>query len=116
MKKITLLISYVFLTAIFKLHAQFPVVATGLTAPIGICKDLHGNLFVAESGSGHNDGMIRMINAAGNKYTIVYGLPSFTDTSHETSGTWRPYVTTDSLLYVIQGGGPDTSAGSIMEF
>lgn len=106
------------MAGILSSHAQtISVVASGFARPIGICKDKNGNLFVAESGTGNNDGKITLINAAGIKHTIVYGLPSFTDTSnHETSGPWRPYITPDSMLWVIVGSGPDTSAGSILEF
>ena len=80
------------MAGILSSHAQtISVVASGFAGPIGICKDKNGNLFVAESGSGNNDAKITLIDAGGNKHTIVYGLPSFTDTStHETSGAWRP--------------------------
>ena len=118
MKKITLLFCYVFLFGIISLQAQnISVVATGFTGPIGICKDNSGNLFVAETGTGNNDGKIILVDPSGNKHTIVYGLPSHMDTAtHETAGPWRPYITPDSLLWVIVGSGPDTSAGSIMQF
>lgn len=118
MKKITLNLLCLFITGILSAGAQtITTVATGLSGPVGICKDRNGNLFVAESGSGANDGKITMIDTAGVKYTIVYGLPSYLDTAtHETTGPWRPYLTADSMLRVIQGAGPDSSAGSIMEF
>lgn len=92
-------------------------IATGLSGPAGITADQNGNLFVAESGSGANDGKITLIDPSGARHTIIYGLPSFTDTTTgETSGPWRAYITTDSILYVIQGKGPDPAAGSILAF
>ncbi len=118
MKKTILLSCFIIITGILSLKAQsISVVASGFNGPIGICKDNNGNLFVAETGTGNNDGKITLIDAFGNKHTIVYGLPSYTDTAtHETSGPWRPYLTPDSMLWVIVGGGPDSSAGSIMQF
>jgi len=91
-------------------------VTTGLTNPIALCRDHTGHIFVAESGTGNNDGKICMIDSAGNKRTVIYGLPSFLDTAtHQVTGSWRPY-TSDSMLTVIVGEGPDTLAGTIMMF
>jgi hypothetical protein len=93
------------------------VVDSGLMGPVGICRDDFGNLFVAEAGSGNNDGRISMIDQSGNSFVVVDGLPSFFDTAtNEITGPWRPYITADSMLWVIVGKGPDTSAGSIMQF
>ena len=76
-----------------------------------------GNLIVAETGTGNNDGRVILIDAAGQKFTLVHSLPSYLDTAtHEVSGPWRPYIAPDSSLWVIVGSGTDSSAGSIMQF
>ncbi len=115
MKKI-----YLSILLLFSIGANAQTITTvssGLTGPAGICMDGIGNLFVAETGMGNNDGKISMIDPGGNRYTIVYNLPSFLDTNtHEVSGPWRPYIMNDSILWVVVGGGPDPSAGSLIQF
>jgi len=117
MKKIILLYCISIITSLSMVNAQtITTIATGLNNPIGICRDSSGHIFIAESGTGNNDAKICMIDSAGNKHTVIYGLPSFMDTAtHQITGAWRPYVS-DSMLTVIVGEGPDTVAGTIMMF
>lgn len=118
MKKINVLILFLAIIVTLESHAQpFTTFASGFSNLIGISRDVNGNLFVAESGSGLNDSRISLIDQAGMVYPVVIDLPSYFDTaSGETSGAWRADMISSNQLMVVVGGGPDTNAGSIMFF
>jgi len=91
------------------------VIATGLNNPIGICKTDSGALYVAEQGTGNNDGKIDVIYN-GILDTLITGLPSSIDTTTgEATGPYRA-IFHDSMMVVVVGKGPDVNAGSILTF
>lgn len=54
--------------------------ATGLIAPISVETDASGRVFVAEQGTGNNDGIVSEITQDGKKHPIVTGIYSQTNT------------------------------------
>jgi hypothetical protein len=117
-KKITLSMLYVVVALTTTLKAQpFTVFSSGFSNLIGISRDAHGDLFVAESGSGFNDSKISLITPTATVYPVVIDLPSFLDTaSGEVSGAWRAEMINSNVLMVMVGGGVDTNAGSLLFF
>jgi hypothetical protein len=111
-----LLIVFVWMFAGISMHAQtFTTVATGLLYPAGVTMDSAGNIFVAEAGTGNNDGRISMIHS-GIRYTVIDSLPSVFDTViQDIVGTWRCYVDS-GMLTVIVGGKSEVNMGSIITF
>src|SRR6185295_12798087 len=66
-------------TGVPSVTAQCPasVVTSGLRAPTRIIFSTKGNLLVAESGTGNNNGRISMIDPdSGQRRTLIDGLPS----------------------------------------
>jgi hypothetical protein len=91
------------------------IIASGLHNPIGICRTDTGALYVAEQGTGNNDGKIDVIYN-GTLDTLITGLPSSIDTvTGEATGPYRA-IFHDSMLVVVVGKGPDVNAGSILTF
>ena len=98
-------------------YAQLTPVASNLVNPIGIEADASGNIWLAETGSGSNNGRILRIRPNGVKDTIVRGLPSATDPANgETGGPWRTMLLPNNRLAVIVGEGPTILFGRIMFF
>ena len=48
----------------------------GLDSPIGIIPGWKGGFFVAEAGTGINDGKVTYLSKTGNRHTVIEGLPS----------------------------------------
>jgi hypothetical protein len=117
-KNFTLYLLIILIMPLSKLSAQpYTVFASGFNNLIGISRDANGNLFVGEAGSGSNDSKISMITPGANIYPVITGLPSFVDTTTgEVPGAWRAEMISDSTLMVINGGGMDSLAGTIMFF
>lgn len=116
MKKLALSLSLMLLS-IFSLQAQFSVLANNLSNPAGIQADAAGNIWVAETGMGANDGRIVAVTPSGNKIPVVIGLPSFTDPMlGETGGAWRTVFLANNQMAVIIGEGPTAQFGRIVIF
>jgi hypothetical protein len=98
-------------------YAQLPSMANNLANPAGIESDASGNIWLAETGTGANNGRILRIRTDGTKDTIIAGLPSFLDASNgETAGAWRAMSLPNNRLAVIVGEGPTAIYGRIMIF
>ena len=48
----------------------------GLLSPIRLVAQSDGSLFVAEAGTGRNDGRVSLIDRDGRRFTVIDGLPS----------------------------------------
>ncbi len=85
------------------------VVGSELRGPIGIEQDADGNLWIAESGSGQDDGAVSVIWADGTQQRIIDGLPSLFDTTtSETLGPCRVQIFNDQYFGImILGGIPE---------
>jgi hypothetical protein len=78
-------------------------VASGLVAPLGIETDSHGNIWVSQSETTHDDGKVIVIKPNGMKYDAIINLSAFVN---ENSG--QPQGTVNLLLdgetlYVLSG-------------
>ena len=78
--------------------------ATGLIAPISVETDASGRVFVAEQGTGHNDGTISEITQDGKKHPIITGLFSQTNTTGDLNAVDHLLVV-DKLLYFLNPKG-----------
>ncbi len=116
MKKLTntLFFSFVFLASTF---SQFSPVTTNLANPAGIEADADGNIWLAETGTGANNGRILRVRPNGVKDTIATGFPSNSDpATGETAGAWRSMALPNNRLAVIVGEGPTRLFNRIMFF
>ncbi len=111
------------ITAFFSLlfyaisFAQLTPIANNLVSPAGIEADMSGNIWVAETGTGTNNGRVIRVRPNGVKDTIVRGLPSYADAvTGETTGAWRTMLLPNNRLAVIVGEGPTILFGRIMLF
>lgn len=91
-------------------------IAGGFVGVNGISLDFEGNLWVAETGTGNDDGKIKIITPDKAVHDAIVGLPSYFDTlSGDTPGAWRAYRNGNSL-HVIIGGGIHPDAGALLQF
>lgn len=101
----------------FSLYAQtITTIASGLITPSGISRDTENNLWVAETGTGANDGRVSMITPDETVYLVAENLYSYLDpTTFETTGAWRA-IHKDDKLYVLIGKGTGADAGVVLVF
>ncbi len=85
--KLSLLLTLIFLAGCHKGNdnptVKVTTVASGLVLPMGIETDNAGNIWVAETGTSHNDGKIVIVKPNGTKYDAIVNLSS---TINEVSG------------------------------
>ncbi|QRQ99851.1 ScyD/ScyE family protein [Dyadobacter sandarakinus] len=82
---------------------QFAVTTqdTTLRAPIGLAADDRGNLWIAEIGTGNNDGAVVMITPSGQKKTVISG---FNSTAGPESNEGLSHLLYDNgKLYIVHG-------------
>jgi hypothetical protein len=85
--------------------------ATGLKAPTKIITTPKGNLMVAEAGMGPNSGRISILDFAGNRRTLLDGLPSgFAPPNNAPIGP-SGLAMRGRTLFVTIGAGDETIAG-----
>ncbi|GAB3808526.1 hypothetical protein GCM10028819_47750 [Spirosoma humi] len=77
---------------------------TGLMAPISVETDASGRVFVAEQGTGNNDGSISEITQDGKKHPIVTGIYSQTNNAGELDAVDHLLVA-DGMLYFLNPKG-----------
>lgn len=88
------------------------VIAADLRGPIGIERDAAGNLWIAESGTGANDGAMTVIWSDGTQQRVIDSLPSLFDLeTSEIFGPTRVQAFNDQYFGVLLAGGlPDVSS------
>ena len=85
----------------------------GLQLPSKIIQGNKGNLIVAEAGTfAPNSGRISIVDAQGNRRTLIEGLPSGINEIGDISGTSGLYLQ-GRTLYIVNGEGDATLAGPI---
>ena len=77
---------------------------TGLIAPISVETDANGRVFVAEQGTGNNDGNVSEITPDGKKHPIVTGIYSQTNTTGDLDAVDHLLVA-DGMLYFLNPKG-----------
>ncbi len=96
-------------------QAQCPtsVVAAGLKSPTKIISTPAGNLLVTEAGTGQNTGRISIIDPAGNRRTLLDGLPSGFAPPENHPGGPSGLALKGRTLYITIGGGDQVLAGPL---
>ena len=86
-------------------------VAAGLKAPTKVILTAGGNLLVAETGTGMNDGRVSLIDRSGVRRTLIDGLPS----AFSPEGPSGPsgLAIRKKTLYVLIGAGDGVVAGPV---
>ncbi len=115
MKKALLLIFFLSASATTLFGQTYDIIASGLHNPIGITKDNAGNIYVAETGTGNDDGRILLITPSNLISTLVTGLPSNHDMG-SISGPYRIYLFSHGIMKVVIGEGFDPIEGSVLTF
>jgi hypothetical protein len=92
-----------------------PIVASGLRAPVKLIFTQHGNVLVAEAGSGPNTGRLSIVDSAtSQRRTLLDGLPSgFMQAGSNPSGP-SGLAMRGRTLYVTIGGGDSTLPGAAL--
>ena len=112
----SLMLVFAFTSRDARAQAVSSVFAAGLKGPSKIIITPRGTLVVAESGTGHNDGRISVIDQSGNRRTLIDGLPSVTSVEGNSGPTGL--ALRGRTLYVAIGQGdtaiPGPVAGSQM--
>jgi hypothetical protein len=108
----TLLIAALALININAAAQSTSVLTGGLRAPSKIIITPRGNLLIAETGTGVNDGRISIVDAAGNRRTLVDGLPSGMSAEGGGAGP-AGLALRGRTLYVVISAGDAVLAGPI---
>lgn len=74
--------------------------ATGLAGPLGLEKDTGGHIWVAEAGSGQNDGRISMLTPDGKAHPVITGFDSEIILQGELNGL-NHILFADGILYIL---------------
>ncbi|MEO8416836.1 MAG: ScyD/ScyE family protein [Ginsengibacter sp.] len=73
--------------------------ATGLAGPLGLEYDKHGNVWIAETGTGHNDGRVSVIKQNGQRYDAIVNFESIILEAGIAEGPGH-LLFADGLLYI----------------
>jgi hypothetical protein len=80
------------------------VVANGFALPIGVETDPYGRIWVAESGTGNNDGKVSLVTSDGSKYPALVNFESYKIDNGEIEGPAHMLFSGGSL-YILGGRG-----------
>ncbi len=117
MRKLASFAFGIFLSVAVAAQADIQITAKNFNAPTGIEVDQNGNLWIAESGTGHNDGAITVIWANGERQQVIQHLPSVrNEQTNEIEGTLRAQVINDQCVAVFTGKGKHALSGNILLF
>ncbi|GAB3175287.1 ScyD/ScyE family protein [Telluribacter humicola] len=81
-------------------NVQVSTFATGLIGPIGIETDEQGRVWVAEAGTGQNDGRVSMITSDGQVHPVITGFDSELIPSGELNGI-NHLLFANGMLYIL---------------
>ena len=79
---------------------KLTTLASGLSGPIALKKDASGRIWVAESGTGKDDGRLSMITDDGKIYPVITGFDSGIIMGGEVEGL-NHLIFADGLLYIL---------------
>lgn len=107
LSKFTFLIAILFLAGCHKGHDEPTVkvttIATGLVLPMGLETDKWGNIWVAETGTAHNDGKIVLVKPNGMKYDAIVHLSSISNELADEAEGPANLIMDNNYLYVLAG-------------
>lgn len=83
---------------------KISTLATGFASPIGLEVDKSGRVWVAESGTGKNDGKVSVITRDGKKYDAIINFESVIFEGTESDGPSH-LLFADGLLYILGTNG-----------
>lgn len=107
MKKILMLLCLTFMARMGQ--AQLTSIAHELNGPIGVTADEWGNKWVAESGSGADDGAIVVVTKSNKKHVVIKDLPSkFNPLAGDVVGPWKAIPMTYGRMAILIGGNAPT--------
>ena len=99
------LLFFLLLTVGTPLSAQLKTIASGLNGVIGLRADECGNKWVAESGSGADDGALVVITKTNKKHVVIKDLPSKVNPANmDVVGPWRAIPMTFGRMAILIGG------------
>lgn len=81
-------------------RVQVSTFATGLMGPIGLETDANGRVWVAEAGTGQNDGRVSMITPDGKVHPVITGFDSEMIMGGELDGL-NHLLFADGMLYIL---------------
>ena len=90
------------------------IFASGLMAPQGIEVDGLGRLWVAEQGTGSNDGVISMIDSEGTRHPFVTNIPS--STQEGMAGSAHHLLVDGQTLWAALGVTSEVSTSQLLKF
>lgn len=93
-------------------QAQAEIYATGLTAPQGLAVDAQGQLWVAQQGTGHDDGLISVITSDGQAHPFLANLPSKIVQGQPESA--HHLLIADGMLWATLGVGEESPDGFLV--
>jgi hypothetical protein len=96
--------------------AQVSVYATGLVSPIGVDVDARGWVWVADQGSGNNDGQISIVTPDMQVHPFISGLPSEVVPAGDILGPTHTIFDVNGNLLILQGEGANALSRSILRF
>lgn len=117
-KRTLYMVAFAFLTCVLiatESQAQCPpaTLTAGLLSPSKIIQTPQGNLIVAEFGAGApNTARVSIVDASGNRRTLLDGLPSGINSVGDAIGT-TGLALRGRTLYIVNGEGDSTLAGPI---
>ncbi|MBI5914924.1 MAG: ScyD/ScyE family protein [Bacteroidetes bacterium] len=118
MKKQLLLLATAMFMATFTLTAQVaPTVVAGnfFGGLIGVDVAADGGIWVTEYGSGNDDGVVTILDQAGNKTVFMTGLPSsLNPLTDEIAGPFRTYQMAGNKVLVVVGEGTHAQAEAFL--
>ncbi|MDX1531501.1 MAG: ScyD/ScyE family protein [Rhodothermales bacterium] len=108
-----LLLPFVAFAALPAAHAQrggaeVEVVATDLANPIGVAVDAEGRVWVAETGTGNNDGRVSVVLPDGAVHPFLTGMPSVSNNDEPDGITHLLFY--DGMLWIAGGAGATPKA------
>ena len=103
--KVTFLLSLLFLAGCHKGNdnptAKVTTIATGLVLPMGLETDNAGNIWVAETGTSHDDGKVVIVRPNGIKYDAIINLSSINNEQSGESEGPSNLILENNNLYVL---------------
>jgi len=103
--------------ASFASAQSITVYADSLAVPIGIQRSANGNLWVAQVGTGNDDGKISVVTTDGRVFDVVTGIPSSLNAATgELVGVWRSYEMPNNRLMVVSGEGSHPYSGTLLTY
>src|SRR5688572_16444659 len=80
-------------------QVKITTIAKGFAIPIGVETDQYGRIWVAEMGTGQNDGKVSVVTKDGKKYPVYTGFDSYKIDNGEIEGPGHLLIS-KGVLYI----------------